>query len=112
MFGCPVIIGTHSTQTSNKTMATVIKFEEKSVSKGELAEANIRAEKVEYDCAIPQMWVENIRKRFPDDQLEEFGNLASHFVYVYDNSGKHREEYLMPLTKVGCKILGILALYA
>ena len=52
-----------------------------------------------------------MRERFTDEQLEEVGNIASHFVYVYDNSGKNRSEYIMPLTRVGCKILGKLALY-
>ena len=92
---------------------TVNKFVEREygVNKGELAEQLIKDDKIEYDCAIPQLWVDIVNKRFSDEQLEEFGNLASHFVYVYDNSGVQRTEYLMPLTKVGCKILGRLALY-
>jgi hypothetical protein len=94
-----------------KVMPVVIKFVDRNVNKGELAEQNIKADKVEYDSAIPQMWINKVCERFSDKQLEEFGNIAAHFVYVYDNTGSYRTEYLMPLTKMGCKILGILALY-
>jgi hypothetical protein len=93
-------------------MPTVVKFVDRNVSKGELAEQNIKGYKIEYDSAIPQMWVNKVCERFSDDQLKEFGNIASHFVFVYDNTGDYRTEYLMPLTKTGCKILGMLALYA
>jgi hypothetical protein len=92
-------------------VATVIRFLERNIGKGTLADQNIKAENIEYDCALPQSWVNAVSNRFTDIQLEEFGNIASHFVYVYDNSGEHREEYVMPLTKTGCKILGKLATY-
>jgi hypothetical protein len=89
---------------------TVIKFEDKSISKGELANELYKSEVMDFDCAIPQYWLDKIIKRFPEDQIESFGNLSGHFVYIYDNSDK--SEYIMPLTKTGCKILGILSLYA
>ena len=93
-------------------MAQVIKFvKSMGRNKGELAAQVIAARKIEYDCAIPQQWVDTVRERFTAEQLEEIGNIASHFVYVYDNSSKDREEYIMPLTRIGCKILGKLALY-
>ena len=94
-------------------MALVINFTDQNISKGELADKLFPSsdKDIQIDCAIPQTWIDKIRNRFPDDQLESFGNIASHFVYVYDNSGKHHEEYIMPITKVGCKILGILSLY-
>ena len=92
-------------------MGKVIKFVSALMTKGELAEQNIKDNNVVYDCALPQEWLDNISKMFTEVQLEKFGNMASHFVYVYDNSGKQREEYVMPLTKTGCKILGSLALY-
>ena len=80
-------------------------------SKGELADKNIKASSIEYDCAIPQQWVEKVRERFTAKELESLGNIASHFVYVYDNYGEHRTEYIMPLTKTGCAILGRLAVF-
>lgn len=92
-------------------MPTVIKFVDRYLSKGELAEQNVKGDKIEYDSAIPQMWINKICERFSYEQIEEFGNIASHFVYVYDNTGNYRTEYLMPLTKIGCKILGMLAVY-
>lgn len=93
-------------------MSQVIKFvKSMGRNKGEIAAQVIAARNVEYDCALPQQWVDTINAKFTAEQLEDFGNIASHFVYVYDNSGKNREEYIMPLTRVGCKILGKLALY-
>lgn len=98
-------------------MKQIIQFKTASMNKGEVADAIYphefrMANDVHYDCALPQFWLDKISRRFPDDQLESFGNLSSHFIYVYDNSGPHREEYIMPITKVGCKILGIVSLYA
>ena len=89
---------------------SVIRFEDKNISKGDLANQLYKSDNVDFDCAIPQYWIDKISKRFPDEQLETFGNLAGHFVYVYDASDK--TEYIAPLTKTGCKILGTLSLYA
>jgi len=91
-------------------MGDVIRFVNSPLNKGELARKNIKTRKIEYDCAIPKEWIDIVNYRFTAEQLKSFGNIASHFVYVYDNTGVNRTEYLMPLTRIGCKILGILAL--
>lgn len=85
----------------------IIKFENKSISKGDLAQS-LMAENQKFDCALPSLWLEKINKYFPDNDLDRFGNLSAHFVWTYDESNK--SEYPMPITKIGCEILGVLSL--
>jgi len=93
-------------------MNKVIKFEEKRISKGDLASELLTSNSETFDCALPHWWLEKVAKRFPDSDLEAFGNLSGHFVYVYNNDfNGSTAEYIMPLTKTGCEILGILSLY-
>jgi hypothetical protein len=86
----------------------IIDFKNEKISKGELADRLYNSKGVTYDCAIPHFMIVKIQNRFSNEDLLLFGNLSSHFVWLYDDNDK--SEYLAPLTSIGCKILGVLAL--
>ena len=89
----------------------IIEFKKENISKGELCERLFPLTKdrtFDYDTSIPMGFINLVNSRFINKDLESFGNIASHFVWFYDND--NRVDYPMPLTKIGVTILARLSM--